>query len=123
MLFLALLSCQLVNPEAVGAYDCSAYCDQVVSKTETCSAEYYQDVCDDSGMDSACAMADDEQLAEYASQGNSDWKGKSRADMVGSCNADLAADPKTELECQASTATLNNMSCDQILALIGDIGG
>jgi hypothetical protein len=123
MLLLSFLACDLFNPEAVGAFDCSAYCDQVVSKTETCSAEYYQDLCDDSGMDSACAMASDEQLSEYAAQGNEDWEGKSRDEMVGACNSDLAENPKTEIECQSQTAALNNTSCQQILSLIGQMGG
>jgi hypothetical protein len=122
---LALCGCEaldeLFNPEKIGAYTCDEYCAQVLDKTEECAQAQADAECQQNA--DACHNFSDEDLATYASQGNPDWQGKGKEDMIDSCNTDLEEAGKSDTECQAETATLNNLSCDDILGLIGDLGG
>ena len=102
-LFFSLLACDLLNPEQVGAYTCDEYCDQVVGKTVECAEEQAKEV------------------DEFAAEGREDWAGATTDAMVASCNDDLAAAGKDDTECQAETALLNNVSCDDILGLLGEM--
>ncbi len=115
MLFLTLvLACDLSK---YGAYDCEAYCDQVLTKTETCTQESIDAQCAELG-DAACKTATEGDLSEYASQGRSDWAGQSRRELVDSCNSDVAASGKSEAECLAETAAINNITCAELLGLL-----
>ncbi len=118
MFFFLLAACDLFNPEQVGAYTCDQYCDQVVSKTDECAQQSFEDKC---AADTACGEYSESDLGDYAAQGRDDWAGSTKTDMVASCNDDLAAAGKTDTECQAETALLNNLTCDDILGLLGDM--
>ncbi len=117
LLFALLAGC--IDLESVGAYSCDEYCEQVLAKTETCAEESATAACEASG--SACGELTEEQLAAYAAEGRDDWAGASRAAMIDSCNADIEEVGKQDAACQAETATINNLSCEQILDLLGQI--
>lgn len=107
MLILVLAACQYLDPEKVGAYDCDAYCEQVLDKTEECAAE-------------AAGSSDvtDEEIAAYVAEARADWESSSKAEMIASCEDDVASSGKTDTECQAETATLNNLTCEEILDVL-----
>ncbi len=113
-LLLAFAACELFNPESVGAYTCDEYCGEVVSKTDECAEVACSENPD-------CASYNEAEMADYAAQGRDDWAGASRSDMLASCEADLSAAGKSDTECQAETALLNNLSCDDLLGLLGQI--
>ncbi len=120
MLFLTLaLACDLSK---FGAYDCEAYCDQVIAKTETCTQAAIDAQCAELG-DTACKAATESDLSTYASQSRSDWAGQGRRELVDSCNADIAESGKTEAQCLAETGTINNITCDDLLGLLETLGG
>jgi hypothetical protein len=104
----------------IGAYTCDEYCDQVVGKAQTCAQDAIHDECVAAG-ESNCDEMTQDQIADYISQARDDWKGKGKQEMIDSCNDDITAAGKTDASCQAETATINNLSCDDILGLIGDI--
>ena len=106
--------------EKLGAYTCDEYCEQVLTKTEECAEIAATDACEDAGG-TECGGLTDEQLGDYAATARSDWKDKSRVEMVASCNADIEAAEKTDAACQAETATINNLTCDQILGTLTTI--
>lgn len=114
LLLLVLTACDLFNAESVGAYTCDEYCGEVVDKTDECAEE----AC---AADAECASYSDAEMAEYAAKGRDDWAGASRDDMLASCESDLASAGKSDTECQAETAVLNNISCDDLLSLLGQI--
>lgn len=118
MLLLLLAACDLTK---FGAYTCDEYCGQVMDKTEECATQAAEEECAQAAGDSVCGELTEEQLSEYASQGRDDWAGKTRKDMLESCNADLESSGKADSACQAETATINNLTCDQILDLLGQI--
>lgn len=120
MLLLLLAAC--IDLESLGAYSCDEYCEQVLDKTEECGEAVAQAECEAAGG-TDCSEFTEEQLAEYASQAREDWSGASRNDMVKSCKEDIAASEKTDASCQAETATINNLTCDQILDTIGSLAG
>lgn len=103
ILLLSLAACDLLDPEQVGAFTCDEYCDQVVGKTEECAAEQSKEV------------------DEFAAEGREDWAGATATEMIASCNDDLESAGKSDTECQAETTVLNNLSCDDILGLLGDL--
>ncbi|MBM4367761.1 MAG: hypothetical protein FJ102_16230 [Deltaproteobacteria bacterium] len=117
-MFFALLGCaeidKLFNPETYGAYTCDEYCEQVVSKTDECAEE-------ECANNPECGEYSEEDLSAYAAEGRDDWEGASKQDMVDSCNDDLGSADKSDSECQAETAVLNNLTCDEILSLLGEI--
>jgi hypothetical protein len=113
-LLLLTVACDLLNPEAVGAYTCDEYCGEVVAKTDECA----QAACE---ADPDCAAYSEAEMAEYAAQGRDDWAGASSDDMLASCESDLASAGKTDTQCQAETAVLNNLTCDELLGLLGQI--
>lgn len=115
--FLSFLACDLLNPENLGIYTCDDYCDQVVTKTEECAVAQ----CEADPESCGGGEFTEEDLAAYAASGREDWEGKSKRDMVGSCNDDLEAAAKSDTECQAETALINNLTCDEMLTLLGDI--
>jgi hypothetical protein len=128
VLFAFLLACNLGDLTKYGAYGCEDYCVQVLAKTEGCAQEQFdaQGLCadsaaSDSGLD--CSALSDEQVAEYASQAQSSWAGQSREAMIGSCNEQLEASGKPEAQCMAETGAVNALTCDQILQLLGGLGG
>lgn len=106
--------------EKFGAYTCDEYCDQVLDKTSECAEVQVQRECEAAGG-TDCDSFTEEQLAEYASTAREDWAEASRAEMVASCQADLAEAEKTDSACQAETATINNLTCDQILDTLSEI--
>ncbi len=114
---LALTACDLLA-EAVGAYTCDEYCNEVVAKTDECAQVAYEADCE---SNPGCAAYSDEELAAYAAEGREDWAGASKTDMLASCEADLSSAGKADTECQAETALINNLTCDEILQLLGDI--
>ena len=114
LLLLTLTACDLFNPESVGAYTCDEYCGEVVSKTDECAEQACAD-------DPDCASYSDAEMTDYAAQGRDDWAGASRDEMLASCESDLAAAGKSDTECQTETAVLNNLSCDDLLGLLGQI--
>ena len=120
MLLLLLAAC--IDLTQFGAYSCDAYCEQVIDKTEACAEDWAREQCEAAGG-TDCGALSDEELADYASQARDDWDGASRKEMVGSCQEDLAASEKTDASCQAETATLNNLTCDQILDTLGSLAG
>lgn len=111
LLTVLLAGCDL---EKIGAYSCDEYCDQVLTKTEKCAEVAATRACEEAGG-TDCAGLTGEQLAEYASTAREDWADSSRVEMIASCNADIAAAEKTDASCQAETATINTLTCDQIL--------
>lgn len=115
LVLLSFLACDLLNPENLGAYTCDEYCDQVVSKTDECAQA------DCTANPDACGGYTEEDLAAYAASGRSDWEGASRDEMVSSCNDDLEAAAKSDAECQTETAIVNNLTCDEMLQLLGQI--
>ena len=117
MLFLTLTLALACDLSKYGAYDCEAYCDQVLTKTEACTQDAIDAQCAELG-DTACKAATESDLSEYASQSRSDWAGQSRRELVDSCNSDVAASGKTEAQCLAETATINNITCDDLLGLL-----
>ncbi|MDP2316078.1 MAG: hypothetical protein Q8P41_24490 [Pseudomonadota bacterium] len=118
LLFSMLLAgCDL---EKLGAYSCDEYCDQVLSKTSECAEVAAQQECVDAGG-TDCSGLTEEQLAEYASTAREDWADSTRAEMVASCQADIEEAEKTDTACQAETATINNLTCDQILDTLSAI--
>lgn len=117
-LFLTLAACDLLNPENVGAYTCDQYCEEVVAKTNECAQAAFESQC---AADPDCGEYSEEDLAAYAAEGREDWAGAGESDMVASCESDLAAGGKTDTECQAETAILNNLACDDILVLLGEM--
>ncbi len=118
LVVLSLLGCaeidKLFNPETYGAYTCDEYCEQVVDKTDECAAE-------ECANNPDCGEYSEEDLSAYAAEGRDDWEGASKQDMVDSCNDDLSSADKSDTECQAETAVLNNLTCDEILSLLGEI--
>lgn len=118
MFFLLLAACDLFNPESVGAYTCDQYCEQVVSKTDECAQQQFDESC---AQNPDCGEYSESDLGAYAAQGRDDWADAGKDEMVASCNDDLASAGKTDTQCQAETAVLNNLSCDDILSLLGDI--
>jgi hypothetical protein len=122
MLLALLFACDLSR---FGAYTCDAYCDQVLDRTQTCAAEMALAECEaaDVPADYDCEEYSEERLAEFASQGRPDWAGQSRTEMLDSCRADILASGKTDAACQAETATINNVACEDLLTLLGDLGG
>lgn len=120
MLFL-LLGCDL---EKLGAYDCSQYCDQVIAKTEECASEYATAQCEAEGVPAEQCDPDAwGEVQEYAGQAREDWEGADRDQMVASCQEDIEESGKADTTCQAETATINNLTCDQILDLLGELAG
>jgi hypothetical protein len=117
LLSLLLAGCDL---EKLGAYTCDEYCDQVLSKTSDCAEEAAQQECLDAGG-TDCDVFTEEQLAEYASTAREDWAESTRAEMVASCQADIEKAEKQDSACQAETATINNLTCDQILDTLSAI--
>lgn len=115
---LALFACDLSK---YGAYTCDEYCGQVIGKTEECAEAAALAECEDAGIDSDCSVFTEEELAAYAAQGREDWAGASKEEMLASCQGDLASAGKTDAECQAETATLNNIECTDLLSLLGQI--
>ncbi len=111
LLSVLLAGCDL---EKIGAYTCDEYCDQVLTKTEECAEAAATQTCEDAGG-TDCGGLTEGQLGEYASTAREDWANSSRVEMIASCNADIAAAEKTDASCQAETATINNLTCDQIL--------
>ena len=119
MILLAILLAGC-NLEKLGAYTCDEYCDQVLTKTEECAEVAATQACEDAGG-TDCGGLTEEQLAEYASTARDDWADASRAEMIASCNADIEAAEKTDASCQAETATINNLTCAQILDTLSTI--
>jgi hypothetical protein len=118
-MLLFLLGCDLTQ---IGAYTCDEYCDQVISKTEECAAVYAADACEAEGVPADQCDSDAwEEVQAYAGQEREDWASANRNEMVGSCQEDLEASGKSDTTCQAETGTLNNLSCDQILDLLGEL--
>ncbi|MDP2309038.1 MAG: hypothetical protein Q8P18_23645 [Pseudomonadota bacterium] len=117
LLSLVLAGCDLTK---LGAYSCDEYCDQVLSKTSECAEQAAQDECEAAGG-TDCDAFSEEQLAEYASTAREDWAESSRAEMVASCQSDITEAGKTDTACQAETATINNLTCDQILDTLSAI--
>ena len=118
MLLLLLAAC--IDLEQFGAYSCDEYCEQVLDKTEECAEQVLQSECESAGG-TDCETLTEEELAEYASRGREDWADATRTDMVKSCKEDIAGSGKTDAACQAETATINNLSCDQILDTISTL--
>lgn len=118
MLLLILAAC--IDLTQFGAYSCDEYCEQILDKTEECAEAWAQEQCEAAGG-TDCSSLSEEELAEYASQAREDWSGASRNEMVGSCKEDIAAAEKTDASCQAETATINNLTCDQILDTLGGL--
>lgn len=118
LILISLLGCELFNPESLGAFTCDEYCDEVVSKTNECAQAAFDDEC---AANPDCGEYAESDLADYASEGRSDWAGATRDDMIASCESDLSAAEKTDTECQAETAVLNNLTCDEVLQLLGTI--
>lgn len=121
MLILSFLACELIDPAKYGAYSCADYCGQVVDKADSCAEQKYEDEC--AQLDSGCPEYSEEELQAYAKEGNADWGTKSKSEMLSSCQDDLDSSGKSEAECNAETATINNLSCDEILNVIGGLGG
>jgi len=117
LLSLLLAGCNL---EKFGAYTCDEYCEQVLSKTSECAEEAAQQECLDAGG-SDCEAFTEEELAEYASTAREDWADATRAEMVASCQADIEKAEKKDSACQAETAAINNLTCDQILDTLESI--
>ncbi len=118
LFFLAISACDLFNPESLGAFTCDQYCDEVVGKTNECAQAAFDEAC---AANPDCGEYAEGDLADYASEGRSDWAGATEDDMIASCESDLSAAGKTDTECQAETAVLSNLTCDQILELLGTI--
>jgi hypothetical protein len=119
MFFFALLAgCDQL--EKVGAYTCDQYCDQVLAKTTECATAAAKEQCEAAGGTDCDTLSEDE-LSAYAAEGRDDWAGASKDEMIASCEDDIASAGKTDAECQAETATINNLSCDDILDLLGEI--
>jgi hypothetical protein len=114
LLVLLLAACDL---EKFGAYTCDEYCEQMLDKTEECATAAARSECESAGG-ANCDQITDEQLATYASQAREDWADSSKNEMIASCKEDIAASQKADAECQAETATINNLTCDQILDTI-----
>ncbi|MSQ04045.1 MAG: hypothetical protein EXR71_19520 [Myxococcales bacterium] len=112
----SLLGCELFSAESVGAFTCDKYCDEVVAKTNECAQAAFEEQC---AADPDCGDYAESDLAAYASEGRSDWADASSDEMVASCESDLSAAGKTDSECQVETAVLNNLTCDEILQLLG----
>lgn len=115
LLVLQLVACDLFDPENLGIYTCDEYCNQVLDKTDECAEA------ECSANAAECGDYSEEDLSAYAAEGREDWEGASKKDMVASCNDDLDAAGKTDSECQAETAVVNNLSCDDVLSLIGGL--
>lgn len=120
MFLLPLLLSACVDLEKLGAYSCEEYCDQVLDKTSECAEEAAREECEDAGG-TDCDQFTEEQLAEYASAAREDWAESSRAEMIASCQSDIAEAEKTDASCQAETATFNNITCDQMLDTLSAI--
>lgn len=118
MLLLLLVAC--VDLEKLGAYSCDEYCEQMLDKTSECAETAARQECEAAGG-TDCDQFTEEQLAEYASVAREDWADKTRNEMVGSCQDDIAASGKTDAACQAETATVNNLTCDQVLDALGTL--
>lgn len=117
LISLLLTGCDL---EQFGAFSCEQYCDQVLAKTTSCAEQAAKDECEAAGG-SDCDVFTEEQLAEYASRGREDWAESSRDEMVASCQDDIAEAGKKDSACQAETATINNLTCDQMLDVLSTI--
>jgi len=118
LIVLSLLACDLSR---FGAYSCSDYCEQVMQRTEVCTQEKIDQECAELGEE-ACSQASESDVSTYASQGREDWAGQSRDQMLASCQGDVETSGKSEASCQAETATINNISCQDLLGLIGALG-
>ena len=118
LLALTLLACDLTQ---FGAYTCDQYCEQVLDKTTECTQQKLDQECTELG-ESACAELKESDVSDYASQSREDWAGQTREQMITSCKDDIAASGKTDASCQAETATINNITCDDLLNLIGALG-
>ncbi len=123
LLVLSLLACDLTQ---FGAYTCDDYCEQVLLRTETCTQAALDSKCEELGGTpeeiAACKQMTEGDVSEYAAQGQEDWAGQTRAQMVESCNADIAEAEKSDASCQAETATINNITCDDLIGLISALG-
>jgi len=119
-LMISLILLPACNLEQVGAYTCDEYCPQVLDKTEECAQQQFTEDCQAAGGTN-CDQMTDEALSAYAGEGRDDWADASRADMLASCQQDIEDAGKSDSACQAETATINNLTCDQILDLLGDI--
>ncbi len=122
MTLLLLLACDLSR---FGAYSCDEYCGQVLDRTQECAAEAALAECEAADVpdDFDCEEYSDEQLANYASRGNPEWAGQTRIEMLEDCEADVERSGKSDASCQAETATLNNLECDDLLSLLGQLSG
>lgn len=118
MLILLLAAC--VDLEKLGAYSCDEYCGQILDKTSECAEAAAKAECEAAGG-TDCDQFTEEQLAEYASVAREDWADSTRAEMETSCQDDIAAAGKTDAACQAETATVNNLTCDQVLDALGTL--
>jgi hypothetical protein len=119
MVFLLVPACQLFDPATYGAVTCDEYCGEVLDRVEVCAQEQAETDCLAAGGTQAeCSQnISDQEMSAYASEGNASWDGKSRAQMVASCKDSVSV--KSEAQCAAETATINNLSCDDLLGLIG----
>jgi hypothetical protein len=116
LLTIALLGCDLTK---VGAYDCSEYCDQVIAKTQECGEQAAHDQCVEAGgTEEECSATSWEDVQAYAGEAREDWADASKDDMIASCEQDIEESGKTDASCEAETATINNVTCDQILDTI-----
>ncbi len=80
--------------EAIGAYTCDAYCSGISDKVENC--------------------AEDEGLTFE------DFAGGDKATVLDKCQDEIDGRGLSDLQCQAETATINNLSCDQIVDTVAD---
>jgi hypothetical protein len=120
MLIVLLAAC--IDLESLGAYTCDEYCGQVIDKTAQCAEEAAIAECE-AAAETDCPEFSDAELGEYAASARTDWADASRAEMVASCDADIQASGKSDTECEAETATLNNLECSQILDVIDALDG
>jgi hypothetical protein len=120
MLLVLLAACNLSR---FGAYTCDEYCDQVLNRTETCAEEAALAECEAADVpdDFDCEEYSEDQLAQYASRGRPDWAGQTRVEMLESCEADIQTSGKSDASCQAETATLNNIACEDLLTLLAQL--
>jgi hypothetical protein len=120
MLLLLLAAC--IDLTQFGAYSCDEYCEQILDKTEECALVAAEAECIEAGGTDCSSISEDE-LSSYVSGAREDWADASRNEMVNSCKEDIASSEKTDAACQAETATINNLTCDQILDTLGGLAG
>lgn len=118
MFLILLLGCNLLDK--IGAKDCEEYCQTLIDKADACAQERYDEAC--ASGDTAICNDDANAIGDWVSSVKPDWADQGADEMVDSCNSEIASS-KTEAECLAETAAINNLTCDQILTTVEAVGG